>query len=180
VHHIIRGLRYLISLFSGSSLLSMAYIVSLHASLVLPYLAWHCIASPHVSLVHHHWAWFASFDYEFHWFFFTGHGLHCFTSCFTGSFLLGIVCIFSLPSLFRHYWTWFILFDYALHWFFLTGHCLYCFSSCFIGSSLLGMICVVSGHASSVHPYWAWFLLFHIMLRGSSLPGMVCIVSFHA
>ena len=113
-------------------------------------------------------------DYTLHWFFLSGQGLHCLTSCFTGSFLRGIVCIFSLPSLVHLYWAWFVLFHRTLHWFFLlvmvyicslpslVHHywaCLYCLTSCFTGSSFLGMVCIVSLHASLVHHHWAWFVL---------------------
>jgi hypothetical protein len=74
----------------------MAYIVSLHALLVPPYwsmflwihfshftslLGMACFVSLHASLVHHHFAWFVLLDYALHWFFITGHGLYCFTSC---------------------------------------------------------------------------------------------------
>ena len=130
------------------------------------------------SLVHHHWAWFVLFYYTLHWFFLTGHGLHCFTSCFTDSFLLGIVCIISLPSLVQLYWAWLVLFTsrftgsffywawsilfHLPHWFIINGHDVY-FVTSLTDSSLLACLCSSNSH-----------------LTGSSLLGMVCIVSIHA
>jgi hypothetical protein len=121
---------------------------------------------------------------------------YCFTSRFTCSYLLVMVCIDSLDvSMIRPYWTWRVLFHFP-HWFILTGHDLHCFTSP-TGSSLLGRVCIISLHASLGFPYWPWCVLFHFMLHwfittghdlycftscftGSSLLGMVCIVSFHA
>jgi hypothetical protein len=81
-----------------------------------------------------------------------GQDLCCFTSFFTGSSLLAMVCIVSLDvSLVRHHWSWFVLFHFMLHWFIRTGHCVYfphfphdfyCFTS-LTGSSSLGMVCIV-------------------------------------
>jgi hypothetical protein len=49
-------------------------------------------------------AWFVLFHFLLHWFIITGHGLYCLTTSFTGSSLLGIVCIFALhASLILHY-----------------------------------------------------------------------------
>jgi hypothetical protein len=91
----------------------------------------------------------------FHWFIITGHGLHRLTTRFTGSSLLGMVCIVSLhASLVHSYWALFVFFHFP-HLFIFTGHGLYCLTTRFKGSSLLGMICVVSRHASPFHPYWA-------------------------
>jgi hypothetical protein len=53
----------------------MVYIVSLRALLVPPY-----------------WSMFVLIHFS-HWFIITGQGLFCFTSCFTGSSALGMVCI---------------------------------------------------------------------------------------
>jgi hypothetical protein len=75
-------------------------------------------------------------------------------------------------------------------------HGLYCFALCFADSSLLVNVCIDS-LLSLVHHYWAWFVLFQLMLHwfiitghdlyclttrftGSSLLGMVFIVSLHA
>ena len=92
---------------TGSSLLDMVYIVSLHALLVPPY-----------------WSMFVLIHFS-HWFIITGHGLFCFTSCFTGSSSLGMVCIAWLrASLVLHYWVWFVLFYFA-HWFIIIKHDLY-------------------------------------------------------
>jgi hypothetical protein len=122
-----------------------------------------------------------------HCFFINGHGLCCFTSCFTGSFLLAIVCIFitfltgssilgmiftvSLPSLVHHHRAWLALFDHVLLWLILTVHGLYCLTSCFIGSALEGMVCVVSRHVSLVQHYLAWFVLFNFMLHWLIITG---------
>jgi hypothetical protein len=138
------------------------------------------------SLVHHHWAWFVLFDYTLYWFCLTGHGLHCFTSCFTGLFLLDIVYICSLPSLVHLYWAWLVLFTSRFtgsffywawsilfhfpHWFIITGQDLY-FVTSLTDSSLLGIACVAQNHASLVLPYWIWFILFLFMLYWFLLTG---------
>jgi hypothetical protein len=134
---------YFVTSLTGSSLLGMVYMVSLH-----------------VSLVHHHWAWFVLFHVMFHWFIITWQGLYCLTSCFTGSSLLGMVFLFEYTPL------WFFLTGHGLYCFtscftcsFFSGHGIYCFTS-LTGSSLHGMICTVS-LPSLVHHYWAWFVLIH-------------------
>ena len=91
------------------------------------------------------------------------HGLQCFISCFTGSFLLHIVCIVSLPSLVDHCWAWLVLF---------------CFTFCFTGPSLLGMDCIVSFHVSSVHHHWARLALFGFKLHRFIICG-ICFLLFH-
>jgi hypothetical protein len=53
----------------------------------------------------------------------------------------------------------------------IAGYALYCFTSCFTVPSLLGMACILSFHASSVHHYWAWLALFHLLLHWSSITG---------
>ena len=136
------------------------------------------IASLEASLVHNYWE------------------LYCFTSCFTGSSLLGMVYIVWLRvSLILPYWACFVLFHFMLHWFIPTAHCLYLFTSLTI-SSLLGMVFIVWLRASLVLHYWAWFVLFLFMLHWffitghdlccftssltcSSLLGIVCAVSCH-
>jgi hypothetical protein len=98
----------------------------------------------------------------------------CFTSCFTGSSLLGMICIVSLHvSLVHHRWAWFVLFDYALHWFFITGYGLYC-STSHTASSLISMICI---YHFNLH----WFIItghgfycFTSCFSGSFLLGIVC------
>jgi hypothetical protein len=96
----------------------MVCIVSLYDSLVLPYLAW-----------------FVSYHVMLHWFIIAGHGLYCFTSI-SGSSLLGMVFIVSLPSQVRHYWAWFVLFHFMHH-----------------GSVLLCMVFIISLHVSLILPY---------------------------
>ena len=135
---------------TGSSLLDMVYIVSLHALLVPPY-----------------WSMFVLIHFS-HCFIITGHGLFCFTTCFTGSSSLGMVCIVWLrASQVLHYWVWFVLFHFA-HWFIIIKHDLYlsfqfplvhhhwhglyCFTSCFSSSLLLDTVCIFS-HPSLVHHY---------------------------
>ena len=54
-----------------------------------------CIASLHASLVHHYWAWLVLFHCRPDWFFLTGHGLYCLTSCLTGSSLFSMVALAS-------------------------------------------------------------------------------------
>ena len=139
----------------------------------------------------------------------TRHGSYCLTTRFTGSSLLGMVFIVSLPSLVHRYWAWFVLCHLTLHWvcftghglycfthwFIITGHCLYYCNSRFTGSSLLGMVYIVSSHASLVLFYWACYIYVHFphwfiitghdlycctSLTGTSLLVMVCIVSLHA
>ena len=119
-----------------------------------------CIASLHALPVLPYWTWLVLFHCMLSWFFLTG--LHCFSSSPTGSFLLGIVCIVSHPSLVLHYWAWLV-------------------------SSSLSMVCIVSFHASLVHPCLLWLALLHLMIHwfiiagwcviDSSLLGMACIVS---
>ena len=67
---------YCFTSLTGSSSLGMVCIVWLRASLVDPYCAWFVLS-----------------HFMLHWFFNRGHGLCCFTSCFIGSSLLGMVCI---------------------------------------------------------------------------------------
>jgi hypothetical protein len=56
----------------------------------------------------------------------TEHGSYCLNTRFTGSSLLGMVCIVSLhASLVLSYWALFVLFHFP-HWFIFTGHGLYC------------------------------------------------------
>jgi hypothetical protein len=63
-------------------------------------------SSRHASLVHHYLAWFVLFHFMLHWFFLTGHGLYCFTSCFIGSSLMDMVCVVSRhPSPVHPYWA---------------------------------------------------------------------------
>jgi hypothetical protein len=89
-----------------------------------------------------------------HWFINTGHGLFCFTSCFTGSSSLGMVCIAWLrASLVLHYWVWFVLFHFA-HWFIIIKHDLY-----------------LLFEDSLVHHHWAWFVLFDYTLHWFFLTG---------
>jgi hypothetical protein len=89
---------FVVCVISLHSLLRMAYIVSLHASLVLPYLAWYIFFSLHASLVRHNWKWFILLHLKPHWFIITGN------------------CIVSLHvSLVHHYWAWFTSFDYVFH-----------------------------------------------------------------
>jgi hypothetical protein len=103
------------------------------------------------------------YHFKLRWFFITQHGSYCLTTRYTGSSLLGMVCIVSLhASLFHSYWALFV-FCHFPHWFFITGHGLYGFTACFTGSSLLGMV----------------FCL-NIRLSGSFLLVMACIVSLHA
>ena len=121
-----------------------------------------CIASLHALPVLPYWTWLVLFHYMLSWFFLTGHGLHCFSSSPTCSFLLGIVCIVSHPSLVHHYWAWLV-------------------------SSSLSMVCIVSFHASLFLPCLLWLALLHLMIHwfiiagwcviDSSLLGMACIVS---
>jgi len=121
----------IISCFTVSSLLGMAFIVSLPSS-----------------PVHHYWACFVLFHFILPLFIITWHGLHCFTSCFIGCSLLGLVGIVSLHASFvLPYWALLVLFHYILNWFFLNGRNLYCFTSCFTCSSLLDMTGIVSLHA---------------------------------
>jgi hypothetical protein len=184
-----RGSYCFTSWVTGSLLLGRLFFP--HTSLVHHYLSWSVLWFQ-ASLVHHYWKSFVLPDYTVHWFFFSGQGLHCLTSCFTGSFLRSIVCIFSLPSLVHLYWAWFVLFPRTLQWFFVTWHGINMFTS-LTGSSLLGMICTVA-LPSLVHHYWAWFVLFHFMLHWffitghglcwftscftcSSSLGMICTVS---
>ena len=137
------GLYCLTWCITGSFLLFIVCICS-HPSLVHCYWAWFVLfhflrwfisikhdlyLSFQASLVHHLLAWFVLFYYKLHWFFLTGHGLHCYTSCFTVSFLLGIVCIFSLPTLVHLYWAWLVLFTSRFTGSFFTEHVLYCFTS---------------------------------------------------
>lgn len=105
-----------------------------------------CIVSFHASVVVTYWAWSVLFHFMPYWFIITGHGMYCYTSCFSCSYLLGMV---SHASLIHHYRAWLVLFELMLRWSFLT---FYYFSLSFIGSSLLGMICIVS-LSSLVHPY---------------------------
>jgi hypothetical protein len=116
-------------------------------------------------------AWFVLFHFMLHWFIITEHDCYCFIWCVTGSSLLGMAFIVSLPSsLTHHYWACLVMFHFMLPCFFLTGHGLYCFSSWFSRSVLLGMACIVSFHASLVHHYWARFVLFHFMLHWFLIP----------
>ena len=125
------------------------------------------------------------FDVMHYLFILTGQGLGCFTSFFTGSSLLAMVCIVSLDaSLVHHHWSWFVLFHFMLYWFIPIGHCLYflhfphwfintghdfyCFTS-LTGSSLLGMVYMVSIHASLVHHHC--FASFDYALHGFFLTG---------
>jgi hypothetical protein len=96
----------------------------------------------------------------------------------TDSLLLGIICIVPLyASLVYHCRAWLRLLLVIRCWFSLTGHVLYCFNS-----------------ASLVLPYWALFVLSHLMIQwfflngygsycfiscftGASLLGMACVVS---
>lgn len=105
-----------------------------------------CIVSFHASVVVTYWAWSVLFHLMPYWFIITRNGMHCYTSCFSCSYLLGMV---SHASLIHHYRAWLVLFELMLRWSFLT---FYYFSLSFIGSSLLGMICIVS-LSSLVHPY---------------------------
>jgi hypothetical protein len=89
-----------------------------------------------------------------HWFIITWHGLYCFTSCFTASSSLGMVCIAWLrASLVLHYWLWIVLFHFP-HCFIINKHDLY-----------------LSFQSSLVHHHWAWFLLLHFMLQWFILTG---------
>jgi hypothetical protein len=66
------------------------------------------------------------YHFKLRWFIITEHGSYCFTTRFTGSSLLGMVCIVSLhASLIHSYWALFVLFHFP-HWFNFTGHGLYC------------------------------------------------------
>ena len=109
---------------TGSSILGMVCIVSFHASLVLLYWAWialfhfmfywfllnghslpcftSCFTGSLPVLVHHWWAHFVMFHGMPRCFMITGHDLNCF-SWFTCSFLLGMICIVTLPLLVHHY-----------------------------------------------------------------------------
>jgi hypothetical protein len=49
------------------------------------------------------WAWFVFFDVMLYFFILSGLGSCCFTSLFTGSSLLGIICTVSLPPMVHHY-----------------------------------------------------------------------------
>ena len=133
------------------------------------------IASRDPLLVFSNWACFILFQF-----------------CFTGSSLLGIICIVSPHdllgmvrivsfhvSLVLHYRVWRVLFHFP-HFVIITGHSVYCFMSSFIGSSLLGIDHIVSFHDSLVLPYRAWFELFHFMLCWLLLNGLVYIVSLQA
>ena len=178
----------------------MVFIVSLHSSLTHHY--WACLVMFHFMLpcFFPDWSWIVLFLLMIQSFGLTGHGLYRFISCFTGSSLLGTVCIISLhasliphslawvcvvsfSSLAHHYCTWFIFFHCMLHCIVLTGHGLYCFTSFFPGSSSLGIVCIVSFNVS-LHASLAIFTehglyCFTTCLSGSSLLGMVCIVSFN-
>ena len=145
------------------------------------------IASLEDSLVHHYWALYC----------FTGHGLHRLTTRFTGSSFLGMACIVSLhASMVHSYWALFVFFHFP-HLFIFTGHGLYClttrfkgssslgmlcgcFSSCLTFSSLLGIVWAVSCHASLVHHYLAWFVLFRFMVSWFLLNRHSWIVTLHA
>jgi len=131
---------------AGSSLLGMAYIVSVQASLVhsywalfvlfriphwfiinehgwfLPHCPWFALFHFNVSLVLPYLLWLALLHLMIHWFIIAGW-------CVIDSSLLGMACIVSLPSLVHHYCAWVVFFHVMLHWFFFTGHCLYCFTS---------------------------------------------------
>ena len=114
------------------------------------------IVSFHASSVHQYRVWFILFHLLLHWFIIIGYGLKRFTSCFTGSSLLGIICIISLhASLVEQCRALVELFNFPL-WFFLTGHGLYYFISYFHGSSL--MVIVVLFHFML---QWALMELFH-------------------
>jgi hypothetical protein len=91
------------------------------------------------------------FHFMCYWFLLNGHSLHCFTSCFTGWFLLSIVCIVSLPVLVHHFLAYFVMLHCMPHCFMINGHDLNCFSW-FTCSFLLGMICNVT-LPSLVHHY---------------------------
>jgi len=155
-----------------------------------------CIISLQYSLVLHYYQLFVLFHPMLHWFIIAGHGLHCFNWCFTGSSLMGIVCIISLHA------------SRCI----LTVHEFYYFTSCMTGSSLLGILCfcfhfmlhwfILTRHCLHcslpwvVLHRWASFAFYHFMLHwfiltghclycftsisGTSLLGMVCIVSLHS
>ena len=131
-----------------------------------------------------------------------------FISCFTGSLLLGSVCIVSLSLSVHHYWpdlhcfiscfigssllglycftsitgssysSWFALFHFILLRFIITEHGLYFFTSCLISSSLLIMVYIFSLHASLVRQNWKWFILLHLKTHWFIITGH-CIVSLH-
>jgi hypothetical protein len=123
------------------------------------------------SLVHHYWASFALLHFP-HWCIITGHGLYCFTSCFIGSSLLGMVCADSRHASPVHpHWEWFVLLHFP-HWWIITGQGLYC-STSLTGSSLLNMICI---YHFKLH---LGFYSFNSRFTGYSLLGMVYIVSLH-
>jgi hypothetical protein len=130
---------YIVSL-TGSSLLGIACIIAIHASLVLPY-----------------WAWFILFRFMLCWFLLTGQCLYCFTSL-TGSSLLGMVRIVALPSLVHHYRVWYVLLHFP-RWFIITGNGTFCCTS-LAGSSLQGMVRFVA-LPSLVHHYRVWYVLLH-------------------
>ena len=101
------GLHYF-SFLTGTSLLGMVCIVSLHASLVLTY-----------------WPWLVLFHLMRHWLLLTWHGLYYFTSCFTGLSLLSMIVIASFDAwLVLPYWVWLLLFHFLLPWLIITGHAL--------------------------------------------------------
>ena len=108
------GLYCFTSCFTGSFVLAIVCIF-------LTFLMISTVSLP--SLVHHHWAWFALFDYVLLWLILTVHGLYCLTSCFIGSSIEGMVCVVSRHvSLVHHYLAWFVLFNFMLHWLIITGH----------------------------------------------------------
>jgi hypothetical protein len=95
------------------------------------------------------------YHFKLRWFIITEHCSYCVTTRFTGSSLLGMVCIVSLhASLVHSYWALFV-FCHFPHLFIIPGHGLYCLTTPFMGSSLLGMVSIVSLHASLVLHYWA-------------------------
>jgi hypothetical protein len=86
-----------------------------------------CNVSRHAFPVLPYWAWFALLLFS-HWYIIAGHGLHCFTSFFTGSYLLAMAGIVSFDAaLVATYLAWFVLFHFMLHWFIIAEHDWYCF-----------------------------------------------------
>jgi hypothetical protein len=133
------GLYCFTSCFTGSSSLGMVYIVSLDASLVHSYCPLFVfVRIPHWFIITGHGlncsisfadssvlSMICIYHFKLRWFIIIEHGSYCFTTRFTGSSLLGMVCIVSLhASLVHSYWALFVFFHFP-HLFICTGHGLY-------------------------------------------------------
>ena len=133
------GLDCFTSCFTGSSSLGMVYIVSLDASLVHSYCPLFVfVRIPHWFIITGHGlncsisfadssvlSMICIYHFKLRWFIIIEHGSYCFTTRFTGSSLLGMVCIVSLhASLVHSYWALFVFFHFP-HLFICTGHGLY-------------------------------------------------------